>query len=211
MLKTFFSALCAGVLIAIGGCVYLACDNRYAGAVLFSIALLCICYQQHVLFTGRVCYVLGAHTGRDLAALFIGLAGNLTATGLFGPLVRYAIPSSGTAADALCAAKLAGQTLPQTFLRAVLCGVVIYLAVSIFKDNKTPLSILYGIPVFILSGFEHSIADMFYFSASDAFIKDAGRSALFLLTVVAGNAVGGVLLPLLQLPGTRAKKGGKAA
>ena len=39
----------AGILIGIGGSVYLACDNKYVGAVLFSVALLCICMHR----TGR--------------------------------------------------------------------------------------------------------------------------------------------------------------
>ena len=42
MLKNFLSSVCAGVLISIGGCVFLACENRYVGAVLFSVALLWI-------------------------------------------------------------------------------------------------------------------------------------------------------------------------
>ena len=39
MLKTLGGGLCAGVLISIGGTVFLSCDNKYVGAVLFSVAL----------------------------------------------------------------------------------------------------------------------------------------------------------------------------
>ena len=45
--------------------------------------------------------------------------------------------------------------------------------------------------MFILSGFEHSIADMFYLGASGIFSLNA---ALFMLAVVIGNSLGGMLL-----------------
>ena len=42
MLKKTLSGLSAGILITIGGSVFLACDSRYVGAVMFSVALVCI-------------------------------------------------------------------------------------------------------------------------------------------------------------------------
>lgn len=62
-------------------------------------------------------------------------------------------------------------------------------------------------PVFILSGFEHSIADMFYFGASGIFSLSA---ALFMLAVVIGNSLGGMLLPALTLIGGQKMKANKA-
>lgn len=195
MLKTFLNSIGAGILIAIGGSVFLSCDNRYVGAVFFSVALVCICYKGYVLFTGKVGYMIESHTKTDVVNLFIGLAGNLITTFLLGLLIRYAIPSIGENAMTVCTAKLTSQAVLQTFVRAVFCGFLMYLAVSIFRDSKTPIGILLGIPVFILSGFEHSIADMFYFGASG--IYDA-KIAVFMITVILGNSVGGMLLPLLQ-------------
>ena len=48
---------------------------------------------------------------------------------------------------------------------------------------------------FILSGFEHSIADCFYFGAAEILSKD---SALFLLVAVAGNTLGALLTAALE-------------
>ena len=80
-----------------------------------------------------------------------------------------------------------------------------YLAVSTWRDSKTPLGILFCIPVFILSGFEHSIADIFYFAASGMVSL---KAFLFLWLVILGNALGAVILPLLM--GTPRKEGGHA-
>lgn len=73
-----------------------------------------------------------------------------------------------------------------------------YLAVSTYKEKNTVLGILFCVPVFILSGFEHSIADMFYLGASGIFSLSA---ALFMLAVVIGNSLGGIFLPALTLIG----------
>ena len=52
--------------------------------------------------------------------------------------------------------------------------------------------------MFILSGFEHSIADMFYFGASGTI---SGRVLLFIIAAVLGNSLGAVILPLLSVAG----------
>ena len=197
MLRKILAGVCAGILISIGGTVFLACENRVVGAVFFSVALLCICYKGYSLFTGKVGYLPEKHDREAVSVLLWGLLGNTIGTVLGGLLIRYALPAVGTAAEASAAAKLAQLPL-QTLIRAFFCGVLMYLAVSIFRDAKSPLAILYGIPVFILSGFEHSIADIFYLAAAEAF---TWRALGFLCVVLVGNSLGGMILPLLGMAG----------
>lgn len=201
MIKTVTGSISAGILIAIGGSVYLACDSKYAGAALFSVALLCICYLGYYLFTGKIGYFVTDRSGRNAAALATGLAVNLAVTFLLGALIRFAMPALGEKAELLCAAKL-GQSFGGTFIRAVFCGVLMYLAVEIFREKETPLGIIFCIPVFILSGFEHSIADMFYFGALGSF--DA-KILAFELAAILGNSVGSFILPLLTRLGEKAE------
>ena len=160
MLRKIVSGIFAGILIAVGGTVYLSCENRYVGALLFSVALLCICIRGYSLFTGKIGFIPERHDGEAFAVLLWGLFGNAISTVLCGLLIRGALPAVGTAAEAACAARLS-QTPQSTFVRAVFCGILMYLAVSIYRDAKTCVGIFFCIPVFILSGFEHSIADMF--------------------------------------------------
>ena len=195
MLNKVTSGICAGILISIGGTVFLSCENKIVGAVLFTVALLCICYKGYALFTGKVGYLPEKADKEAFSVLLLGLLGNAIGTIGCGYLLRFAIPAVGDAAEALCSGKLASQALWQTFVRAIFCGVLMYLAVSIFRDSKTPIAILYCIPVFILSGFEHSIADLYYFAASGIVSL---RAFVFLWVVIAGNSVGGVLLGLLM-------------
>jgi len=78
-----------------------------------------------------------------------------------------------------------------------------YLAVSIYKENKTIVGILFCVPAFILSGFEHSIANMFYFAAANMISADV---VIYIIIVLAGNAVGGMLMPILKKLGNFAKE-----
>lgn len=198
-MKKVISGLCAGLLITIGGAVFLACDSRYVGAVMFSVALLCICLKGYSLFTGKVGFIPEKHGKEEFSVLLLGLLGNAIGTVLGGWLIRAGLPGLGAAAETLCAAKLL-QLPGQTFVRALFCGILMYLAVSVYRDQKNVIGILFCIPVFILSGFEHSIADIFYFAASGMVsLKAFG----FLWMVILGNSVGGMLLPALQMLGGR--------
>ena len=203
MLKTLRESLCAGILITIGGTVFLSCENKTVGAVLFSVALLCICYKSYYLFTGKIGYIVEQHTKQDFLNLDIGLFGNLAATFFLGMLLRTVLPNIGEKAAELCSAKLAQFPL-YTFIRGFFCGILMYLAVSIYKEKNSVLGILFCVPVFILCGFEHSIADMFYLGASGIF---SVKIILFTVLVVVGNTFGAIVLPLLKGVHTDEKQG----
>ena len=194
MLRKILDGVSAGLMITIGCSVYLACVNKVVGAVLFAVALLTICYKGLSLFTGKVGYIPEKHGKEEVSALLLGLLGNAIATCALGYLVGLALPNLQASAQVLYESKLT-QEWWQTFIRAIFCGVLMYVAVSVYRENKTIVGILFAVPVFILSGFEHSIANMAYFGISAQVSFDA---FLFILIVIAGNAVGGMLLPILQ-------------
>ena len=201
ILQKIINGAMAGIMIAIGGSVFLACYgdgsvlNRAIGAFFFSIALLCICYKGYSLYTGKIGFIPEKHDGDAFAVLLLGLLGNLIATVGLGLAVRYAIPNICSVAEAICASKLT-QSFGQTLIRGIFCGILMYLAVSIYRDKKTVVGILFCVPVFILAGFEHSIANMFYFAAAGRFSLD---TVVYILVVVLGNTIGGMLLPLLAM------------
>jgi len=194
MLNKFLSGVSAGLLISLGGTVFLACENRVVGSVFFCVALLCICYKGYSLYTGRVGYVLRDASKDYFSALFLGLLGNIAGTAAGGAAIRLALPSLIEKAQAVCDPKL-GQTPLQTLLRALFCGILMYLAVSIFAQHKTPVSVLWCVPAFILSGFEHCVADMFYFAVCGL---PTWRVIAFLALAVLGNSLGAWILPCLN-------------
>lgn len=193
LIRRIIQGVSAGILISIGGAVYLSCDNKYIGAFFFSVALLMICWKGYSLFTGKVGFIAESHGKDDFSILLLGLLGNAIGVIMLGWAMAYALPQLRETALTVCTAKLEQQLL-QTLIRAVMCGVLMYLAVSTYKEGRGIVGILFCIPVFILSGFEHSIADMFYFAVSGIVsLKAFG----FLWIVIIGNAVGALILPLL--------------
>ncbi len=202
MLKTITGGISAGIMIAIGGSVFLACDNKYVGAALFSVALLCICYLGYYLFTGKIGYLAYDYSAKNILSLAVGLLSNLIVTFLLGLLIRFALPSLGEKANTICNLKLE-QSFVITFIRAIFCGILMYLAVEVFKSKKTPLGIIFCIPVFILSGFEHSVADMFYFGTSGIY---NAKIITFEISAILGNTLGSLILPLLSKVGADNEK-----
>lgn len=195
MLKGIIDGILAGIMIAIGGTVLISVGGAIPGACFFSIALLIICYRGYSLFTGKVGFMAYSHKKNDFIVLLTGLFGNIIGTLVCGLAVNYALPNVGKAAQIMFSGKLECDLL-SVFIKAVFCGILMYLAVAVFKGNKTPLAIFFCVPVFILSGFEHSIADMFYFFVGNIFSLEM---VLFLIVVILGNTVGGLLFPILSI------------
>ena len=191
----------AGILISLGGTVYLACYSpdvfymRAIGALLFSLALICICMRGYALYTGKIGLIFEAHKREDISLLLLCLLGNVAGTAACGALIGWMMPALRETAAALCGAKLA-RGYGFGLLRAVFCGILVYLAVDIWRNHKTVLGVVFCIPAFILSGFEHSIANMFYFAAAGIV---SGEAFLYILLILLGNSIGGLLIPALRL------------
>ena len=187
-LREFVKSLLAGMMISIGGTVYLSCDNKYVGALFFCTGLIAVVMLGFNLYTGKVGYIL--QNGKAFFAdTLLSVVGNCAACLACG-LVRAPVGS----VVQMCEAKLS-KGLWTVFADAVFCGILIFVCVDIWKKYKRLIGVLVCVPTFILSGFEHSVADMFYFANARIF---TAQSALFILIVLLGNAVGGLLIPVLM-------------
>ena len=91
------------------------------------------------------------------------------------------------------------DSLLSIFILSVLCNILMFIAVDGFKNTPHEvgkyIGIFLGVTVFILCGFEHCVANMFYFSAANAW---GGRALLYMLVMTLGNACGGVIIPLCR-------------
>lgn len=197
--KTFVYGILAGISIAIGGTAFLSVESKPLGALLFTVGLFTICTFGFSLFTGKVCYVF--ERDRDYAIdLPVIWLGNLCGTWLtaFAESLTRSGPALAEKAQAMCQVKL-GDSVLSIFLLAVLCNLLIFIAVDGFNKNPHELgkylSLVFGVTVFILCGFEHCVANMYYFSIAGMWsVKTLG----YVLVMTLGNAVGGVLFPLLR-------------
>lgn len=192
-------------MISFGGAVYLACtavDKAPLGAILFSLGLSVILIMGFLLFTGKTAYLLENKPSYIPYLLTIWL-GNILGCMLMGLLVQLAKPNLADTAKTLCDSKLT-QSPWQTLILGALCGILVYIAVDHFKSDEDKKSlpkyllVFTCVPAFILCGFEHSVADMFYFAASSSYSLYSLQGIVYILLVSAGNLVGAVAFHMLK-------------
>jgi formate/nitrite transporter len=195
--------------------------GRVLGGVVFSLGLVLVVVAGAELFTGNNLLVMAwvarrITTGellRDLVIVFlanlVGAAGLAVLVALSGEW-RLGGEQVGQAAVRIAAAKTA---LPfgEAFLRAVLCNVLVCLAVWMALAGRSVtdkvFAVVFPISAFVAAGFEHSVANM-YFIPLGLLLRDHVDTAAIanldsltwagflenLVPVTLGNIVGGSVL-----------------
>ncbi len=194
-LKEFLLAILAGIAIAIGGAVYLTLENKIVGSLMFTVGLYTIVVNGLFLFTGKVGYLVNEKP-KYLCTLLVTWLGNLAGTFLAAQLMLVTrIGDKLKEASQLACEVKVSQTLWSAFILAIFCGMLMFIAVDGYKETKNPIILLLCVSVFILCGFEHCIANMFYFSVAGAWTAKAFG---YLVVMTLGNGVGGILIPLVK-------------
>lgn len=186
MLNDIKKSILSGLMITVGGSVYMACRTincgspdspfylTWLGAILFSAGLFTICVYGFNLYTGKVGYI--AYKFKDFSYIrlvVLIVIFNLLSTFLLGIVIAYAFP--GTAAEAfrvyapkffkIANAECVCRPLLQLFISASFCGLLMFLAVDTWKKEK-PIGCFLFVAAFIFAGFDHSIANSFYNGAA---------------------------------------------
>lgn len=172
-------AILAGFMIGIGGYAYTSQENPYIGAFLFSIGLITVILYKLPLYTGRIAFI----TKHGWGHILYMLVGNF-----FGAAICGIILPCNT--QEIVSNKLSQSPIETLFL-AIGCGLMIYLAVVLYQHTTSLFAIVLPVMVFILSGFEHCIADMYYFVSTD--IPVSLRSLAFIILVITGNSIGAII------------------
>ena len=160
MLNLFLKAILAGVFISIGGIVNLKIGGPL-GAFLFSFGLLSVVHYSLPLYTGKAGF---CKYSEDVRVLPIILIGNILGTILIGLPTHFIYPDISARASILIDTRYTSDLLSALF-KSMMCGLIMTTVVK-FARQKKFIPLLIGIPLFILSGFWHSIADAFYYSVS---------------------------------------------
>lgn len=208
----------AGGYIGFGGHIFLVALEQgmgkiVAGAV-FSVGLVLVVIAGAELFTGNIMMVvstvlslysvsktlknwvsvyLGNFVGSLLLALIVWNAGLLGHSGALNGL--------GRTAAGIAEAKLSLPFL-EAFLRGVLCNILVILAIIMATISKDIISkilcCLLPVMVFVASGFEHCVANMYLIPLGllAKGVTGYGLTAMFgnIIPVTLGNIVGGLLI-----------------
>ena len=173
-------SIAAALLIALGDFALLKLGNPI-GPVIFALGLLGVCYMGLNLFTGKCGFLFQDKI--KVTDLLIILFVNLIAGYLIG--LAFSITDEQVMANAIVKVESWNLSLA-FFLKSILCGIIMYIAVFMYKKN-TPLGIIYGIPLFIFCGFQHCIANIITMGAARCF-----HPSIFMC--ILGNFVGSIFV-----------------
>ena len=199
-LKTFLLGIAAGASIGLGGLAFLACKSFFAepvvighvaGSFMFSIGLLCVCSFGFFLFTGKIGYVLDNKPNYLLDLLF-GYLGNIVGAVAIGYICYGANCVPYVVQGIVELRTNEGPLTP--LLLGFICGIFVYFAVDLFKKKPGvigTLGLIFAVAGFVVVGSEHCIANMFYFSAANAW---GGEAILNVLIVTIGNSLGAIAM-----------------
>lgn len=169
-------AILAGICIGIASMMFLNVGG-IVGAILFSFGLLAVVNYKWNLFTGLAGFT------KDWKFLLLVLLFNIVGCGLVSLLVPTAI-------NAIVVARLAVGWFKCFFL-AIGCGFIMTTSVKFAREGNY-LPLLFGVPVFILCGFPHCVADVvYYLSCPISFLYNNASGIIpVYASTIAGNYVG---------------------
>ena len=187
-------------MIAIGGTVFLSIENKVIGASLFSIGLFGVLIYNLNLYTGKIGYLATNFNLKYIKELIITLIGNFIGACSVGFILRYTrIYDKIYEKSLMLVNTKLNDNILSIFILSIFCGLLMYYAVNGFKkqtDFGKYLVVYLGVAVFILCGFEHCIANMYYFSVADIWsLKTLGYTGIMVL----GNSIGSFIIPLCNL------------
>ncbi len=179
------SSILAGICIGIAGFGYLA-EKSIVGAVLFAFGLLTVVHYKLKLYTGTAGFIVKGEVG----TLFLILLGNLVGCFIVSLIARCSPMPLQETSQKLLEGRLATGPLKGGIL-AIGCGFIMTTAVTFARKDKN-LPLLFGVPLFIMCGFPHCVADAFYYMAVPVpFLVEHWLEVLvFYVSIVAGNFVG---------------------
>lgn len=191
MIKLFRSSVFAGICIGIAGFGFLATGQQAAygsliGAILFSFGLLTVVGYKLKLYTGTAGFI----NKNEIGDLFFILFGNIIGCLCIALMSRMSPLGIQAAAQKVLEVRMGAGAL-QCGLLAIGCGFIMTTAVHFARKGQF-LPLVFGVPLFIVCGFPHCVADAFYFLCVPfAFIKAHLLQVICVyVCIVLGNLVG---------------------
>ena len=184
-------SLCAGLLIGCAGFAY-SMTGGVVGAFLFCFGLFGVLYGKWALYTGYA----GSYAWReakDWGRLFYILAGNLVGVLAIAGVLAVSSDAVIEKANEVVSKIIADRTSSewwQLVIRGIGTGFIMEIAVRYGRQSKW-MTVVLGVPVFIVCGLPHCVADIYYYGVD--WLTAEGSYASYLVPwamAIAGNLVG---------------------
>ena len=206
-LKTFVWGIFAGLAIGLGSFLFLLFKFLIPGtpgaifaSMLFSVGLTLVCVLSLNLYTGKIGVFLdvGEKIKENAINLPIILLGNAVGAFALGIACHFIFMGWDTFIAMVEGVSIAKFNSNLVFIEGILCGALVYIAVYCYKNFQNwamkIIGIIVSVTLFVYCGFQHCIANMFYFGM--AFNWDI-KMLWNLLIVILTNSVGALLVRCL--------------
>lgn len=215
LLFHFLKGILAGICIGLGGFLYILMTflvsgeaGKILGSALFAVGLFLVCTFKLSLYTGKIGLIYEGKQGKvDYFALPVMLVGNAVGAIGLGYLCYAAFGSMDIMAsiENACNSRLTLASFNDYLslcVRSFLCGFCVYMAVKLFGLRRLkPLGIfllVFFVFLFVYCGFQHCIANMFYFAFGNAYAET--NTYWNLLLCILFNSFGPIVGVLLCRP-----------
>ncbi|MFZ7130942.1 MAG: formate/nitrite transporter family protein [Eubacteriales bacterium] len=182
---------------------------KFLGAAVFPVGLMLVILAGAELFTGNNLMTLAVVSKKitmtqmmlNWVVVYIGnFIGSILLAGILVKSGLYNGEAVSTMAVGIATGKV-GITVSQGILRAILCNVIVVLACWMQAGSKDMVGkifiIWFPIMLFVLSGYEHSIANMFFIPLGKFLGANITWAQIWLnnlIPVTIGNIIGGAII-----------------
>ena len=192
MTKLLRSSIFAGIAIGTAGFGFLASGVQaetygpLVGAVLFCFGLITVVGYRLKLYTGTAGFI----KKNEVGTLFLILLGNIIGCLCAALLARVSPMAIQESAQKILELRLRTGAL-KCGLLGIGCGFIMTTAVQ-FARQKSFMPLLFGVPLFIVCGFTHCVADAFYYLCVPLAFWKANFLAIIAVyvSIVLGNLIG---------------------
>ena len=203
-LKVLLFGIFAGLAIGLGSLAFTVVSaymkstgGLIFASALFSVGLILVCVLGLQLYTGKIGVVFDDrdNLAENAINLPIMLVSNAIGAFALGILCHFIFMNVPVIDNRIAAIALAKTDSTDVFLQGIFCGALVYIAVYLFKNLQNwgmkIIGIVTAVTLFVYCGFQHCIANMFYFGMAFEF----DLPVLFnLLVVILTNSVGALLV-----------------
>ena len=177
-LKVLLFGIFAGLAIGLGSLAFTVVSayltdamGLFLASALFSVGLILVCVLGLQLYTGKIGTVFDGETKRDvinnainLPIMLVGNTIGAFALGIVCHFIFMNVPEVASRIAVIAQGKMDSNTV---FIQGILCGALVYIAVYFYKNLQNYgmkiIGIITAVTLFVYCGFQHCIANMFYF------------------------------------------------
>ena len=206
-LRILVQGIMAGFMIGIGGYASQLATvlglSKVVSAAIFPVGLIMVVLTGAELFTGNCLMPAAVMNGRirfsGMGRVWVlSYIGNLIGSLILGFAIRYTGSDDYIALAESVAAAKTGMPILEMLIRAILCNILVCIAVwmAINADSTSGKVLCAFVPVFtfVLCGFEHSVANMYFLTVGSAGV---GAAFVQIAIVTVGNIIGGSVIGLM--------------